>query len=231
MRKFYRIAWLPLYRFWALRHIQKKQTYQYAGMRLQIPVGVFHPGIFFSSPIFANFLQSIDFQGKEVLDIGSGSGLLSLVAAQKGAQITALDINPIAVQTTAENARLNGFSMRGFRAIQSDLFQQLPPKAFDFILINPPYYPKKAQNLAEHAFFAGENLDYFYRLFAQLAAYLHPQTDKTRVWMIVSEDCDIPQIGQIAQKSGFALQQIFDKKKWGERFFILQVSEHRNDRT
>ena len=117
MRKFYRIAWLPLYRFWALRHIQKKQTYQYAGMRLQIPVGVFHPSIFFSSPIFANFLQSIDFQGKEVLDIGSGSGLLSLVAAQKGAQITALDINPIAVQTTAENARLNGFSMRGFRAI------------------------------------------------------------------------------------------------------------------
>lgn len=229
MRKLYRKTWLPLYRWWALRYIRKKQTFQYAGMRLEVPAGVFHPGVFFSSPIFANFLQSIDFQDKKVLDVGTGSGFLALVAAQKGAQVTALDIHPLAVQTAADNAHTNGFTTPNFKVIQSDLFEQLPPQAFDFILVNPPYYPQKAQNFAEHAFFAGENLDYFYRFFTQLTAYLHPETAQTRVWMIVSEDCNIPKIAEIAQKEGYSLQPIFEKKKWGERFFILEVDKRRND--
>jgi len=229
MRKLYRIAWMPLYRWWALRYIRKKQAFQYAGIRLDVPTGVFHPGIFFSSPIFANYLQHVDLQGKKVLDVGTGSGFLALVAAQKGAQVTALDIHPLAVQTTTDNARANGFSRPEMRVIQSDLFEQLPPQAFDFILVNPPYYPKKAQNLAEHAFFAGENLNYFCRFFAQLAAYLHPETAQTRVWMIVSEDCAVEKIAQLAQKEGFSMSSIFEKKKWGERFFIFQIDQHPND--
>ncbi len=47
--------------------------------------------------------------GQDVLDLGSGSGILSIAAAKLGArQVLALDIDPIAVEATRENARANG---------------------------------------------------------------------------------------------------------------------------
>jgi ribosomal protein L11 methyltransferase len=49
------------------------------------------------------------FSGARVLDVGSGSGILSIAAARLGAaDVSALDVDPIAVESTAANARLNG---------------------------------------------------------------------------------------------------------------------------
>ena len=46
---------------------------------------------------------------QDVLDLGSGSGILAIAAAKLGArQVLALDIDPLAVSATAENARANG---------------------------------------------------------------------------------------------------------------------------
>ncbi len=45
----------------------------------------------------------------ELLDVGTGSGILAIAAAKMGAQnITAVDIDPDAVRTAKENVRLNG---------------------------------------------------------------------------------------------------------------------------
>lgn len=46
--------------------------------------------------------------GARVLDVGCGSGILSLVAARLGARVDAVDIDPDCVRITGENARLNG---------------------------------------------------------------------------------------------------------------------------
>lgn len=226
MRAFFRYGWLPIYRRWALWYIRRERSYSIGGLKLSIPPGVFHPGIYFSSPIFISFLQNIDFQGKKVLDLGTGSGLLALFAAKKGGVVTALDLHPLALETALQNAADNGLTLT---ALQSDLFDGLPPQPFDFILINPPYYPRQPQNIGEHAFFAGENLEYFEKLFGQLPDFLnapgpqHPA--QTLVWMILSEDCDFLKIKGIAAQYGFCLQVVFEKKKWGERFFVAQVDK------
>lgn len=207
-----------------MRHLRRERSFHCSGLQVQVPPGVFHPGIFFSTPIFISFLQRIDFQGKKVLDVGTGSGLLALFAAQKGARVTALDINPLAVQTAGENARRNGLELL---LLESDLLDRLSAQHFDVVLINPPYYPRKARDLAERAFFAGENLEYFEKLFAQLNAVIKPpdglSNERTRVWMILSQDCDYLKIQAIAARNGYSLQQVFERKKWGERFFIAQA--------
>ncbi len=226
MRPLFRLFWLPLYRLWALRHIRRERVFSHAGLRLSVPPGVFHPGIFFSTPIFVSFLQNVDFQKKKVLDVGTGSGLLALFAARRGAAVTALDINPKAVETARRNAATNGLSLT---VVESDLFDQLPPQTFDFVLINPPYYPRPPRDAAERAFFAGENWEYFEKLFRQLPQYLNPSDapqpseslpTRSTVWMILSEDCDFEKITTIAENAGFRLQVVFEKKKWGERFFV-----------
>lgn len=49
-------------------------------------------------------------QGKNVLDLGCGSGVLALCAAAQGANsVVGIDIDPAAIEHAKENAKLNGF--------------------------------------------------------------------------------------------------------------------------
>jgi len=65
--------------------------------------------------------------GKRVLDLGCGSGVLSLAAHALGAsKVTAIDIDPEAVEHTKENARQNHFDRIFFG----------PPEDADILLMN-----------------------------------------------------------------------------------------------
>ena len=79
--------------------------------------------------------------GKRVLDIGTGCGILGILAAEKARWVMAADVNPYAVRCAKENAVLN--NVRGKMAFaQGDLFTWLSRKAtFDVILFNAPYLP------------------------------------------------------------------------------------------
>src|SRR5438094_10491788 len=79
-----------------------------AGFRLNVGPTVFHPRYFLTSEFFASVIDGFDLKGKRVADVGTGTGVLALAAARAGADtVTAIDINPDAVLTTAENARAN----------------------------------------------------------------------------------------------------------------------------
>jgi release factor glutamine methyltransferase len=79
--------------------------------------------------------------GELVLDMGTGCGILGILAAKKARGIIAVDVNPYAVSCAKENAVLN--NVRGKMAfVQGDLFTWLNGKVtFDAILFNAPYLP------------------------------------------------------------------------------------------
>lgn len=77
--------------------------------------------------------------GKTVLEIGCGTGVVSLHCASKGSMVDAVDLNPGAVKCAQENARLNGLVLDAY---ESDLFSGVPEgKKYDTIIFNPPYLP------------------------------------------------------------------------------------------
>jgi release factor glutamine methyltransferase len=73
--------------------------------------------------------------GERFLEMGSGSGLIAIHAAKAGANVTASDINPHAVECTRRNALRNDARVH---VLESDLFDKVEG-LFDVIAFNPPY--------------------------------------------------------------------------------------------
>ncbi len=78
-----------------------------------------------------------------VLEIGVGSGYISLVASQKAESIFGIDINPHAVRLAKINAKQNNITNVEF--IVSDLFTAIRGK-FSLIIMNPPYLPQSVDD-------------------------------------------------------------------------------------
>ena len=100
----------------------------------------------------------VDVKNKEVLEIGVGTGLISIACAKRGAKrVVGVDINPYAVELAKENAKLNNANITFF---ESDLFENVEGE-FDVIIFNPPYLPTseddKIDSYLNHAFDGGEN--------------------------------------------------------------------------
>ncbi|CAM4026233.1 tRNA1(Val) (adenine(37)-N6)-methyltransferase [Shewanella aquimarina] len=87
-------------------------------------------------------------QAKTILDIGAGSGLLSLMAAQRSeAAIQALEIDPMAARDCQHNIDQSPWGDR-ITLTQADLLQWYPgvQTKFDHILCNPPYFDNGPQS-------------------------------------------------------------------------------------
>jgi release factor glutamine methyltransferase len=119
-------------------HLPIKRAW-FRDLRFDITEDVFEPSE--DSFLFAENLDVHD--GDVVLDLGTGCGILGIVAAEKAESVLALDINPYAIRCTKQNAALNHLRDK-MAFMQTDLFIALSREAlFDLILFNAPYLPSE----------------------------------------------------------------------------------------
>ncbi len=146
-----------------------------AGFRLIVRPTVFHPRYFLTSEFLAAFIGGLDLSGRRTLDVGTGTGILALAAARAGAaNVIALDINPHAARTAADNAQTNGLGDR-VTALCSNLLSALAPRPlFGVILSNPPYFPGEPRDLADRAWHAGLDYRHLASLFDEARDRLAP---------------------------------------------------------
>jgi release factor glutamine methyltransferase len=82
-------------------------------------------------------------KGETILDIGTGCGILGIIAAEKAFKVVAVDINPYAILCAKENAKLNGVFDK-MLLLQGDMFTAIRiEQKFDSIFFNAPYLPSK----------------------------------------------------------------------------------------
>lgn len=81
--------------------------------------------------------MAIQPSGGTVLEIGTGCGVVALLAAARAERVVATDFNPRAVNVTAFNAVFNRRDNVEVRV--GDLFEPVRGETFDLILTNPPY--------------------------------------------------------------------------------------------
>ena len=114
----------------------------------RLPV-ILDPGLTFgtgSHPTTRMVVQTMEAlvkPGFHCLDLGSGSGILSLCALRLGAaSATGIDIDPKAEDIARENAAYNGFDTPEFTALTGnvtedrDIMQALAAKDYDLVLVN-----------------------------------------------------------------------------------------------
>ena len=117
-----------------------------AGDRLPV---ILDPGLTFgtgahpSTQMVMETMENLVKPGFHCLDLGSGSGILSIAALRLGAETaTGIDIDPKAEDIARENAAYNGFAAPAFTALTGNvtgdraLMDSLAAKEYDLVLVN-----------------------------------------------------------------------------------------------
>lgn len=133
---------------------------------------VLNPKLFQTGELIAHWLteKRLIPADSAVLDMGTGSGVGAVAAAQWARCVVALDINPAAVRCARINTLLNSLEDK-ITVYESDLFTAVPHQQFDVILFNPPYYRGEPKNMLDRAFYA---MDVVERFTAELPSHLTP---------------------------------------------------------
>lgn len=104
----------------------------------------------------ANEIQNSKAKIQNTLEIGCGTGLLSLMMAQKNnIHIDAIEINKEATEQAKENIAVSLWGDR-ITVINEDILKWTTSKKYDCIVSNPPFYetelksPKHTKNIAHH---------------------------------------------------------------------------------
>ena len=92
-----------------------------------------------------------------VLDIGAGTGILSLMLAQRKPDIVidAVEFDHEAAMQAVENVKASGWKER-INVLQGDIRNYIAPARYDLIISNPPFFnnsllsDKANKNLARH---------------------------------------------------------------------------------
>lgn len=114
-------------------------------------------------------------------DIGTGTGLLAIILAQRGVpQIIATDLNPRALTCAQDNLQRLGLTTVQLQS--ADLFPSASPPA-NLIVCNPPWLPAKPSSPLEYAVYDANSA--MLRGFLQgVSQHLAPQGE---VWLILSD--------------------------------------------
>lgn len=150
-----------------------------------------------------------------MLEIGSGTGLISMVASIMGIKVTSVDINPAAVDCTRENAIRNGVSLEVY---ESDLFSRVRNR-FDTIVFNPPYLPVE-ENIPGSEQWAGGK-DGFSTVRKFLKSFPDYLTEGGKGYIVLSDLADIGQI--MSEFPGIVFTLVASKKLFFERLSLLQI--------
>jgi tRNA1Val (adenine37-N6)-methyltransferase len=151
---------------------------------------------------------------KSVLDIGTGTGILSLMMAQrfKMAQIEAIEIDLDAANQADQNFKNSKFGAQlKVHFIDILQFAKETNREFDLIISNPPYYQDYSLSSSAKKQIARQNISLNYADLALSIAHL--SNEKTRVWIIIPFNFRNDLIAQMLKVGFFVYRQLKIKSK------------------
>jgi tRNA1Val (adenine37-N6)-methyltransferase len=154
-------------------------------------------------------------EASAMLDIGTGTGVISLMLAQrfKAAKIDAVEIDAAAAQTAAANFTNSPFNQRLslHHASIQDYFNHYPDSKYDLIVSNPPFHiyslesPEAKKNLARHT-----DKSFFSQLIKGVAQHLKPSGT---CWLVLPLQTSAL-VKSYAQDNSLCVQQVISLQSY-----------------
>lgn len=160
--------------------------------------------------------ESLDIRiGEKVLEIGTGSGIVSIQCALNGADVVCGDINPRAVALARRNAAANGVDID---VRETDVYSNIKGR-FDTIVFNLPYLPVEDEGELAKAWSGGpDGLGPLPRLLEGAPEHLLPDG---RVVVVVSSLMD--RAGLDKTLEGYEVKVLGELPLFFERLQVLEI--------
>ncbi|MBO7443349.1 MAG: methyltransferase [Methanobrevibacter sp.] len=162
-------------------------------------------------------------EGQSVLEIGTGSGIVSMYASLLTDDVTATDINYNALELAEKNFKINNIDT--IKLEFGDLFEPVKDQKFDVILFNTPYLPTDSDDVINddlnYAFDGGlDGRNVIDRFINQVSNHLN---DKGIVQMIQSSLSDNEKTLNMFDRNGFIAEIAESEKFFFEEIVLINA--------
>lgn len=209
---------------WAAEHkIEKSIFVKELNQSIAVFPTVYAPNVY-NQPM-RQFLNDQDLRwAKDVLEIGTGTGVLSLIALRKGAgHVIGTDINLEATANSIYNSEKlgykNNFDSRLVPLSSPGAFVVIKKhETFDLIISNPPWFEGKPKTIEEYAVYDSE-----YKLLYSLIDGLDRHLKKNgKAWLEIGSYDALDVIKQEAEKRNLKVKFLLSQ---GYQYSILEISK------
>ncbi|MEO7118620.1 MAG: 50S ribosomal protein L11 methyltransferase [Candidatus Limnocylindrales bacterium] len=223
-RAWYRARWLA----WDRRQMARERRRRVAGIDVVVLPGVLDPSVFFSSEVLVGAVRLAVTPGEDVLDLGTGTGIAAIAAAEAGAaRVIAVDVDPIAVDCARRNVDSRGLGAR-IEVRAGDLFEPVAGERFDLVAFNPPYLRLgKADRARAASAGLGRALDAPTDLAARFAVALPGHLTLDGAAMIVLSTAGDPEAWLAPLRAnGFEVTPTIERARGAERLTAYRCRLH-----
>ena len=194
--------------------LRTRRRFRFEGFWCEVPDGVVNPSRFAASRVFARAVREAAPPAPvDMLELGCGSGLALLLPAAAGHRVTAVDIDPAAVQATRANLARNGLQGAVHR---SDWDACLGDARYDYVVCNPPFMPERPTQLTT-AFYAGPDLVFARAALAAMAARLRPGG---RGLLLTSSLSGRDRVCAVVRDAGLVHLKTHTVRDWNEVYYV-----------
>ena len=200
-------------------HHQSPREVVARGLALRVDPGVFDPSRSNVGDLLAEFMPVE--VGSRVLDLGTGTGFIALVAAQRGAAtVVASDRQPLAAVCARHNIARHGLSER-IEVRLGDLFEGLrPDERFDTITFNFPFVPWEPRTPWQR-----DNFDPGHALLRRFIAGVGARLDRGgRVAMTWADIGDTALLHALARAHRFSCTTLAERRHLGSVHSVFLLS-------
>lgn len=205
------------------RHRDRTEPYDvdFAGRRLVVDPDVFCPTVGEGSRLLAEALA--DRAAGRVLDLGTGSAALAIVAARAAHEVVATDVSPSTVRCARRNVERLGLGDR-IDVREGDLFEPLArDESFDLVVFNPPFLEGRAHDVFESSVF-DENYDVLRRFFSGVGRHLAPDG---AILLAFGDVGAVSYLNYLVRATSLRAERVASRAFGALEFFVLELAASR----
>lgn len=178
---------------------------------------IVEPGVYQTSGDSDLMAESVEINSEQTfLEIGCGTGVVSIAIAKHASRGTGVDINVRAIENSKHNAKVQDVTNVNF--FVSNVFEKVEGK-FDIVICNPPYTKHEVRDDIDRMFWDPED-EMKQKFFRGVRSYLKSEGRIYFGWANFADiDVDLP--FALAEANGFTLINTFSKPHGDDFHFYV----------